>query len=65
MPGFADGETVVLLNKCRCMARNAELAAARAFIDGDGRVQREDILKALNRMSSMLYILMIREKKRG
>ena len=65
MPAFTDGEAVVLLNKCRCMARNAELAAARAFIDGDGRVQREDILKALNRMSSMLYILMIREKKRG
>lgn len=65
MPGYADGENVVRLNKCRCMARNAELVAARAFIDGDGRVQREDILKALNRMSSMLYILMIREKKRG
>ena len=65
MPGYADGEAVVLLNKCRCMARNAELAGARAFIDRDGRVLREDILKALNRMSSMIYILMIREKKRG
>lgn len=62
MPGYTDGEAVVLLNKCRCMARNAELAAARAFVDGDGRVKREDILKALNRMSSMIYILMIREK---
>ena len=62
MPSYSDGETVVLLNKCRCMARNAELAAARAFTDGDGRTRREDILKALNRMSSMIYILMIREK---
>ena len=65
MPACTDGETVVRLNKCRCMARNAELAAARAFIDEDGRVKRGDILKALNRMSSMIYILMIREKKRG
>lgn len=62
MPSYSDGETVVLLNKCRCMARNAELAAARAFTDGDDRTRREDVLKALNRMSSMIYILMIREK---
>lgn len=65
MPAWTDGEAVVRMNKCRCMARNAELAAARAFIDEDGRVDRADILKALNRMSSMLYILMIREKKQG
>ena len=65
MPGYADGETVALLNRCRCTARNAELAAARAFLDPDGGLLREDILKALNRMSSMIYILMIREKKRG
>ena len=65
MPDYTDGEAVVLLNKCRCMARSAELAGARAFVDGDGRACREDILKALNRMSSMIYILMIREKKQG
>ena len=65
MPDYTDGERVVLLNKCRCMARSAELAGARAFVDGDGSVHREDILKALNRMSSMIYILMIREKKQG
>ena len=65
MPAYTDGENVIRLNKCRCMARNAELAAARAFIDEDGRVSRADILKALNRMSSMIYILMIREKKQG
>lgn len=65
MPDYTDGETVLLLNKCRCAARNAELAAARAFTRDDGTVQRQDILKALNRMSSMLYILMIREKSRN
>ena len=65
MPEYTDGETVILLNKCRCAARNAELAAARAFIREDGTAQRQDILKALNRMSSMIYILMIREKSKN
>ena len=65
MPEYTDGEAVLLLNKCRCAARNAELAAARAFIREDGTADRQDVLKALNRMSSMIYILMIREKSRN
>ena len=39
-----------------------ELAAVDAFSDRDGIPTRPDILQALNRMSSMLYILMIQEK---
>ena len=41
-----------------------ELAAANAFADRDGNPTRPDLLKALNRMSSMLYILMIQEKSK-
>jgi len=62
MPEASDGMVIGLLNRARCAAREAELAAAAAFRDRDGRVTREDILKALNRMSSMIYLLMIREK---
>lgn len=62
MPDYTDGETILLLNRCRTQARAAELAAVRAFVQGDGSVTRGDILRAMNRMSSMLYILMIREK---
>ena len=62
MPQAADGETVLILNRCRCAARAAELAAATAFTDENGNCTREDILRAMNRMSSMIYILMIREK---
>ena len=40
----------------------AELAAAEAFTDGEGSCGRTDILRAMNRMSSMLYILMIQLK---
>jgi ethanolamine utilization cobalamin adenosyltransferase len=62
MPSFSDGESLLLLNHARCACRNAELAAVHAFLDRDGIPTRPDILLALNRMSSMLYILMIRLK---
>lgn len=58
MPAVSDGPVVLGLNKCRCCVRNAELAAARAFQDGEGRSTRPDMLRALNRMSSMIYVLM-------
>lgn len=62
MPDFADGEVILSLNRCRCAARAAELSAAAAFTDENGNAVRGDILRALNRMSSMIYILMIKEK---
>ena len=62
MPAVTDGPVILQLNKARTMARQAELAAARAFTDENGNLTREDLLQALNRMSSMLYILMIQEK---
>lgn len=57
MPEASDGPAVLVLNRCRTAARAAELQAVTAFGD-----TRQDIVKALNRMSSMLYILMLREK---
>ena len=64
-PSAADGGVIARLNCARCAAREAELAAAEAFSDREGNPTRPDILQALNRMSSMLYILMIQEKSRG
>jgi len=63
MPEYTDGEAILRLNRARCAAREAELVAVAAFSDSDGVPTRVDILKALNRMSSMLYLLMIRLKK--
>ena len=63
MPDYADGERVLRLNRCRSICRQAELAAVDAFSDRDGNLVRTDIVQALNRMSSMLYILMIRRKR--
>ena len=62
MPEITDGERILGLNRCRTAARAAELAAAAAFTDENGNAVRVDILRALNRMSSMIYILMIKEK---
>lgn len=62
MPSAADGAVIARLNRARCAAREAELAAVAAFCDREGNPTREDLLKALNRMSSMLYILMIQWK---
>ena len=64
MPSAQDGAGLLLLNRARCATRSAELAAARAFCDDSG-CQRPDILMLLNRMSSMLYILMIELKAKG
>ena len=62
MPTCQDKREVLELNRVRCIARQTELAAMDAFRDREGQPTRPDILQALNRMSSMLYILMLQEK---
>lgn len=56
-PSAADGPVIARLNRARCLAREAELAAVAAFYP-----ERADILRAMNRISSAIYLLMIREK---
>jgi ethanolamine utilization cobalamin adenosyltransferase len=63
MPEVTDGSALLQLNRARCAARAAELTAVQAFSDREGVPTRTDIIKALNRVSSMLYLLMIQEKK--
>ena len=62
MPGFADSKPVLALNRLRTVARQTELAAQHAFVDREGLPTRQELLQALNRISSMLYLLMLREK---
>lgn len=64
MPSMEDAPELLELNRLRSLVRSAELWAAAAFCDRDGLPTREDILQALNRMSSAVYILMIKEKAR-
>ena len=64
MPEAADGEVMAQLNLARVAAREAELAAAAAFTDRDGQVTRPDLIRAMNRLSSAIYLLMIRQKRK-
>ena len=65
MPQADDGIRILRLNRCRCTARQAELQAVAAFADRDGNCTRPDIIQALNRLSSYLYLLMIEEKAKS
>ena len=56
MPAASDGEAIARLNRARCAARAAELAAVHAY------PPRTDLLQAANRLSSALYLIMIRLK---
>ena len=62
MPDAKDGRALLQVNRARCAARTAELAAAAAFSDREGKPTRVDILRAMNRISSMLYLIMIQLK---
>ena len=62
MPSPEDGKVLLLVNAARCQARNAELLAVKAFEDREGLPQRLDLLQALNRLSSFLYLIMIELK---
>ena len=56
MPAVSDGAAMLRLNKVRCAVRHGELMAVAAMPD------RADLIRALNRLSSFVYLLMIREK---
>lgn len=62
MPEMADGLALAHLNLARCAAREAELAAVAAFTDACGQVSRPELLRAMNRLSSAIYLLMIRQR---
>ena len=64
MPDFSDSAQVLELNLLRCSVRRAELKAVAAFTTPEGKLMREDIVKALNRMSSAVYLMMLEQKCR-
>jgi len=54
------GPLCVSLNSLRALVREVELAAAAAFKDSAGQPTRSDIIRALNRLSSLFYIMMFK-----
>ena len=58
-----DGEGVVLLNRLRTQVREVELAAYDAFAVSEAEPPtRLDLIKALNRLSSAVYLMMFKAK---
>ncbi|MEG0307667.1 MAG: cobalamin adenosyltransferase [Clostridium sp.] len=57
---FSMGEAVVALNSCRTTIRETELLAYTAFKGEYGEVQRPDIIKSLNRLSSLFWIMIFK-----
>lgn len=59
---WTDGPALLAVNRLRTLVRQAELAAYAAFRDENGGVTRGDMLLGLNRLSSLLWIMMIKLK---
>lgn len=63
MPEPNDSQLLLWLNRLRTQLREAELALYTAFQDREGLPTRPDLLLALNRLSSLLWIWMLQMKK--
>lgn len=59
IPDYRMGQTAVALNRLRALSRELELC----WLDADSGAERPDIVLALNRLSSALYVLFRREVK--
>ncbi|SHK09528.1 cobalamin adenosyltransferase [Paramaledivibacter caminithermalis] len=61
LPNYKMGEVLVGLNSLRSTVREVELTAIKAFRK-DFELTRIDIIRALNRLSSCIYIMMCKHK---
>ena len=62
LPAHTDPPALLAVNKLRTLVRQTELSAYAAFKDADGAVTRGDIILGLNRLSSLMWIMMIKLK---
>lgn len=54
---YTHGQVVAKLHHLRAKSREVELYANRVFTDAEGNCSRTDLIQALNRLSSVFYIL--------
>lgn len=54
---------VLKLNELRSLSRELELAGVKAFLSEKGIEEKSDILTALNRLSSAIYVMMLKAEK--
>jgi ethanolamine utilization cobalamin adenosyltransferase len=61
LPTYDMGEMILGLNRLRALVREMEVSAVSALKE-PFQLDKPDIVQALNRMSSALYIMMLKEK---
>lgn len=59
VPAPTDHDLVLQLNVLRCHVRETELVAVNVFYGLDGQPLRPDLMRALNRLSSAVYYLIL------
>ena len=57
---YVQSYPVIKLNEMRALSRELEIKGVEAFVKENGTIERRDILLALNRLSSAIYIMMLR-----
>ena len=62
LPSHTDSPALLAVNRLRTLVRQTELSAYAAFKDADGAVTRGDIILGLNRLSSLMWIMMCKLK---
>lgn len=62
LPHYTDGPALLAVNRLRTLVRQTELAAYAAFREPDGSPSRPDLILGLNRLSSLMWIFMIKLK---
>lgn len=60
LPNYKQGELIVYLNSLRSLTREIEICAYEAFLNQDGELIRNDIVRYLNRLSSCFYVMMLK-----
>lgn len=61
-PDYKMGIGMVLMNSIRTFVRETEIIAYQAYKDEEGNTKRDDIMLALNRLSSLCLVLMFKIK---
>lgn len=56
-PAYEMGQVAISINSIRSNTREVEIAAYEAFKGEYGQVEREDLIRALNRLSSVFWIM--------
>ena len=62
LPSHTDSPALLAVNRLRTLVRQTELSAYAAFKDADEAVTRGDIILGLNRLSSLMWIMMCKLK---